>query len=62
MSAASTGVFFNHAVDSVTIRGTWFEDMGYCGVFAYGFVSLMTTKLLVFLFVLLHFRNSRSTY
>ena len=36
-AAAQSGVWLNHAVDSVTIRGTWFEDIGYCGVFAYGF-------------------------
>ena len=36
-SAATTGIWLNHAVDSVTIRGNWFEDIGYCGIFAYGF-------------------------
>jgi hypothetical protein len=36
-AAAQVGVWLNHAVDSVSIRGSWFEDIGYCGVFAYGF-------------------------
>ena len=37
LSTAASGIWLNHAVDSVTIKGNWFEDIGYCGIFAYGF-------------------------
>lgn len=36
-STAASGIWLNYAVDSVTIKGNWFEDIGYCGIFAYGF-------------------------
>lgn len=36
-STAASGIWLNYAVNSVTIKGNWFEDIGYCGIFAYGF-------------------------
>ena len=37
LSAGSSAIWLNHAVSSVTIRGNWIEDVGYCAVFIYGF-------------------------
>jgi len=32
-SAASSGIWLNHAVSGVVIQGNWIEEIGYCGVF-----------------------------
>ena len=36
-AAGASAVWLNHAVSSVTIRGNWIEDAGFCGIFMYGF-------------------------
>ena len=36
-SAANTAIWLNHASQGVVIRGNWLEDIGYCGVYMYGF-------------------------